>query len=594
MMSAVGRALYSEVLKLKRTLALRMTFLAPVVVTLLAVFVQSVAVINGRGDLAASLWQGHSQTSLTFWAVFLMPLLIALETAFLGSLEHGERQWKHLFALPTPRYAIYVAKFVIAQGLILLSTLLLCALIAISGWLLILGYPVLAPAGPPPLWSIVVRALECWFAAGLILAINLWIALRWPSFTVPLATGIAGTFVALFGNSVKVAQYYPWLLPVNVLTGPDRLPIALTIGVAGGLIVAALGGIDFSRREELAPPQLRRPAIAVLTVILVCFLGMGLYLDREFLRHGHSSHTSHFIPVDKDVRLEVLDWGGSGRAIVLVTGLGDTAHVFDKFAPKLTADYHVYGITRRGFGTSSHPPSGYSADRLGDDVLAVVDSLKLVKPILVGHSIGGEELSSIGSRHPEKVAGLVYLDAAMPYAYYDPSLGYFNIDVYELEEKLDQLKPGSGLRDPRPLVQEVLASLPGFERVLEEKVREFEMSHATGGSSPQTATDSTQMPPGFRAAVAISAGERKYTAIHVPVLAIYALPHGDNGAFNPHRAAAEATDINYVTGPQAKAFEKGVPSARVVRLPRASHYVFQSNESDVLREMKAFIRSLPR
>ena len=43
---------------------------------------------------------------------------------------------------------------------------------------------------------------------------------------------------------------------------------------------------------------------------------------------------------------------------------------------------------------------------------------------------------------------------------------------------------------------------------------------------------------------------------------------------------------------QAKAFESGVPTARVVRIPHANHYVFQSNEADVLREMDAFIGGL--
>jgi len=594
MKNAAGRALHAEVLKLKRTLALRLVFLAPVIVVLLGAFIQTAAVIGGRGDLAATFWQAHSQESLTMWAVFLMPLLIAVETALLSSIEHGERQWKHLFALPVPRSAIYIAKFTITQALVLLSTLLLCALIAISGWLLVLFHPVLAAAGPPPLWSIVVRALQCWLAAGLMLSINLWIALRWPSFTVPLGAGIAGTFVALFASSAKIAEYYPWLLPLNVLSGADRLLSALTLGIGGGLIIAALGCIDFSRREELASPKLGRPAILALIVIVAGFFGLALYLDRDFLTQGHSSHAIRFIAVDKDVKLEVLDWGGSGRPVVLLAGLGDTAHVFDTFAPKLTAGYHVYGITRRGFGASSHPLSGYSADRLGDDVLVVVDSLKLVKPVLAGHSIGGEELSSVGSRHPEKVAGLVYLDAAYPYAYYDPSLGDFNIDMFALEEKLDRLKPGSGLRDPRPLMEEVLASLPGFERVLKERLQQTEAFRAAGRSGPQTATASTQpAKPGFRAAIAINAGERKYTAIHVPVLAIYALPH-DMGASNPRRKGAEDADLNSITGPQAKAFERGVPSARVVRLPRASHYVFQSNEADVLREMRAFIDRLPR
>jgi non-heme chloroperoxidase len=60
--------------------------------------------------------------------------------------------------------------------------------------------------------------------------------------------------------------------------------------------------------------------------------------------------------VEKGVRLEVLDWGGSGRPLVLLAGGGDTAHIFDDFAPKLTPSFHVYGIARRGFGES-----GFSA-----------------------------------------------------------------------------------------------------------------------------------------------------------------------------------------------------------------------------------------
>src|SRR5713101_7130305 len=117
-----------------------------------------------------------------------------------------------------------------------------------------------------------------------------------------------------------------------------------------------------------------------------------------------SPHHVQFVTVDGDARLEVLDWGGSGRPVVLLSGLGNTAHIFDQFAPKLTADYHIYGITRRGYGASSVPASGYSADRLGDDVLAVLDSLKLSGPVLVGHSIAGEELSSLGTRHPDRIA----------------------------------------------------------------------------------------------------------------------------------------------------------------------------------------------
>ena len=135
------------------------------------------------------------------------------------------------------------------------------------------------------------------------------------------------------------------------------------------------------------------------------------HASKETARKDISPHTVKFIEVDKDVKLEVLDWGGAGKTLVLLAGYGNDAHIYDVIAPILAEKYHVYGITRRGFGISSHPLSGYSPDQLGDDVLAVINKLKLDRPVLAGHSFGGEELSNIGCRHPEKVSGLIYLDA---------------------------------------------------------------------------------------------------------------------------------------------------------------------------------------
>jgi pimeloyl-ACP methyl ester carboxylesterase len=300
-------------------------------------------------------------------------------------------------------------------------------------------------------------------------------------------------------------------------------------------------------------------------------------------------HTVRYITVDNNVKLEVLDWGGSGRALVLLTGLGANAHVYDKFAPKLTSSYHVYGITRRGFGSSSSPDTGYSADRLGDDVLAVINSLNLNRPVLVGHSMAGEELSSVGSRYPEKIAGLVYLDAAYSYAFYDPSTGDLNLDVIELAKKLEQLQPGKGPLDQRKLIQELLeTSLPRFEKDLRETKKGLD------AMPPDllAAQESVFMSP---VSQAIMAGQQKYTRIPLPILAIYAIPHDlgpQIGSDPAARATFEAYDENR-TEAQAKAFEHGIPSARVVRLRLANHEVFRSNEADVLREMNTFLGSLP-
>jgi pimeloyl-ACP methyl ester carboxylesterase len=217
-------------------------------------------------------------------------------------------------------------------------------------------------------------------------------------------------------------------------------------------------------------------------------------------------------------------------------------------------------------------------------VLAVIDSLKLTRPVLAGHSIAGEELSSIGSRHPEKVAGLIYLEAAYPYAYYDPSLGDVTVDSNELRKKLALFLPGTGSADEKRVIQELLeTSLPRFEKDLQKELKDLQARPVT--------SNSPQIPAVFQA---ILAGEQKYTDISVPVLAIYAFPHsGGPPSIDPaSQAAAEARDL-LTTGAQAKAFENGVHSAHVVRLANANHYVFLSNEADVLREMNAFLHRLP-
>ena len=89
-------------------------------------------------------------------------------------------------------------------------------------------------------------------------------------------------------------------------------------------------------------------------------------------------------------------------------------------------------------------------------------------------------------------------------------------------------------------------------------------------------------------------GGQKYTKIAVPILAIYAVPHdlGRQAAATPEGRAAQAAMETAIVGAQVAAVERDLPSARVVRIPNADHYVFQSNEADVLREMNAFVAGL--
>jgi pimeloyl-ACP methyl ester carboxylesterase len=305
-----------------------------------------------------------------------------------------------------------------------------------------------------------------------------------------------------------------------------------------------------------------------------------------------STHRTRFVSVEPGVRLEVLEWGGTGRPLVLLSGLGNNAHVFDQLAPKLTDRYRVYAITRRGFAPSSMPTSGYLADSLADDVLAVLDSLRLERPVLVGHSIAGQELSSIGSRRPERVAGLVYLDAGFVYAFYDPAQQHAWFTIPDVRRRLatvyDDRAPLS-FAERAAMVRELADStLPVLARDLRRWATELD-----GVPNP---AERPAPPRRDLVAEAIDGGAQRYTHIGGPVLAIYAAPPPlprNAPADSAERARMDSTMLARVQ-PQIDAFRRGVPQARVVRIPHAEHYVFRSNEADVLRELRAFVDALPR
>lgn len=324
--------------------------------------------------------------------------------------------------------------------------------------------------------------------------------------------------------------------------------------------------------------------------ILLTLLATSVSAQSPAAWKDPSPHSTRFVSVDKDVQLEVLDWGGSGRAIVLLAGGGNTAHIFDDFAPRLAALGHVYGITRRGFGASGYADVQADTDRLGADVLAVMAALKLDRPVLIGHSFAGTELSAVANSHPESIAGLVYMDAAYSYAFDDGK----GANVMEMQQMHAPQPPEPSDADDASFsaLQKYYERIDGF-RFPEAELRQQRESTPTGG------VGKFRNPPGGAMLMAMIKGGKKYTAIPAPALILFANPHGlgtwVDQSTDPkvqNTAKAFSTQMNVLVEKQENAVKNGVPAAHVLTMAGANHYVFLSNEDEVVRDIRDFLAHL--
>jgi pimeloyl-ACP methyl ester carboxylesterase len=106
--------------------------------------------------------------------------------------------------------------------------------------------------------------------------------------------------------------------------------------------------------------------------------------------------------------------GGTGPAVLLLHGYGETGDMWQPLAARLAKDHTVVVPDLRGMGLSARPTGGYDKKTQGQDIAGVLTALKIEHADLVTHDIGNMVGYALAAEHPGSITKFVIIDAPLP------------------------------------------------------------------------------------------------------------------------------------------------------------------------------------
>ena len=213
-----------------------------------------------------------------------------------------------------------------------------------------------------------------------------------------------------------------------------------------------------------------------------------------------------------DVKLHYLDWGGSGKPLILIHGLGDSPYLFEDLASSLKSKFRIIAYSRRGHAKSTTRTHDYDNATLVADLKLLLDSLDIEKASLLGWSMGGNEITEFAIRYPEITDKLIYFESG-----YDLSQEAFKNILKALPKSLFPVHSDQRSLDAyRKWYHKFWFADVDWNPTLEANLRATTQINPDGGIAT--------IPNDSISAVLLESAmsyRRDYTKIHSPSLVIY-------------------------------------------------------------------------
>lgn len=302
---------------------------------------------------------------------------------------------------------------------------------------------------------------------------------------------------------------------------------------------------------------------------------------------NNSNRKSDFVNIN-GIRLHYLDWGGNGPALIFLTGMGASAYIFNKFAPRFTDKFHILALTRRGHGDSDYPETGYDADTLTEDIRQFMDHLNIEKAIFAGHSLAGVELTHFAATYPNRVEKLIYLDAL------DDRRGLPAIHRQNPLRKIAIKREASTPHTFEEYVADTKRVSPSIDDIWSELWDE-EMSHEVKVNEEGIFIE--RMPESVAEMMFENLWNGyvpKRANAKIPILSFYALgtPKQSN-AYTEEQKASFDQYFQYERNPfymsLVSEFRNRFPHAKIMVIPDGHHFCFIAQEELVYDEMRKFL-----